>query len=119
MTFSKSSVMINGIEYTKDVVRHMIAEDDAWLERAVLVIYEYQTESEKQAEQTEEHNGVGFNGTDAEIGSSFAKWIQRRGKLTEPQRKVARKFMPKYAGQIFRIMQAKAESEPGSEKTHS
>jgi hypothetical protein len=61
---------------------------------------------------TKHHNGVGFNGRDAAILSSFAKQIMSWEATSNPrypqplspkQFDLARRMMPKYAGQLARI----------------
>lgn len=100
------------MEYTIPFIKEKLATDQRWLERGVLAIYKYQTAQEQNREETIEDNGVGFNGVDGQILSSFAKWIARSNyaegsKLTMKQAAVARKKMQKYAGQLLRIIQDK------------
>ena len=52
---------------------------------------------------THEHNGVGFNGIDGGIMSSFSEFYKKTGFLTYKQMKIARKKMLKYAGQLTKI----------------
>lgn len=82
-----------------------IATDSRWTRNALLAIYKYQTEHEKTVAETVDHNGVGFSGTDSNILTSFAKGIQERNMIFSPkQLAVAQKLMPKYAGQLVRIV---------------
>lgn len=98
-------VIVNGKEYTKESIREMLKTNDAAVQRAIIRIYEYQTAVEKSAEHTIENNGVGFSGTDGNILSSFAKRLTVfHTPLSEKQMAIARRVVPKYAGQIFRIM---------------
>ena len=85
----------------KGYVREMIATDARWALRALVVIYSFQTESEKVAEQTSVHNTVGFTGCDAEFLTSLAKQYERRGFLSEKQMKILYRVMPKYWRQII------------------
>ena len=89
-----------------------------WPVRAMLAIYEKQTATEQETATTKESNGIGFNGLDAEILSSFSKQVQRWEGTPEPLRRfpvplsekqlnLARKKMAKYAGQLARIARAK------------
>lgn len=102
-------------ELTKDIIREKLLTNDNWLIRAVLAIFEKQTASEQTQEQTRENNGVGFNGTDANILSSFAKFYTARGFLSAKQLAIARRKMPKYAGQLLAIAKAKAEAKAQQE----
>jgi hypothetical protein len=95
---------------TVNSIRAMILERDDALEKAIIRIYEGQTENEKNAERTSIDNGVGFNSVDAQFLSSLAKQIMENKynkplgyRLSCKQRDIARKKMVKYAGQIFRI----------------
>ncbi len=93
-----------------------------WPVRAMMAIYDRQTVLEQNAETTSEDNGVGFNGLDAGILSSFAKQVARWDGTPESQRRfpvplsekqlaIARKKMAKYASQLARIARAKAEAK--------
>ena len=89
--------------WTKDEMKDILTRYDDQLCRAVVKIWEYQTADEQKVGETKEHNGVGFNGTDAHILSSFAEFYKRTGFLTQKQIVIARKKMMKYAGQLCRI----------------
>lgn len=91
-----------------------------WPVRAMLAIYDRQTPTEQATQSTSVDNGIGFNGLDAEILSSFAKQVQRWDStpadlrrfpvpLSDKQLTIARKKMAKYAGQLARIARAKAK----------
>jgi DNA-binding transcriptional regulator YiaG len=91
--------------------KQKLASHPQWAIRGCLAIYAKQTADEREAEQTREDNGVGFTGTDAEILSSFAKQIQRweqdkrfPSPLSDKQLAILHKRMPKYAGQLLRIV---------------
>ena len=101
------SVVVNGKEWTKDSIKELIKTNDKALIRAILVIYGYQTDSEKAWGETKFDNGMGFNGLDANILSSFAEQYEQRHFLSDKQLFIARKKMPKYAGQILKHMSSK------------
>ena len=88
---------------TQEVVREVLNTDDAVLTEWLVKIYEFQTRDEQMTETTNRTNLVGFTGADAHILSSFAKQYIRKGYLSPKQLAIARKKMPKYAGQIIRI----------------
>jgi hypothetical protein len=95
-------------------IRELIEKRNDAVEKAVLCIYERQTETEKTVNSTIEHNGRGFGAFDAEILSSFAqqimanKWNRPKGeRLTERQMVIARRKMKHYAGQLADIAAAK------------
>lgn len=109
-------------KWTKQAIKGKLSlttpEGDAWLVRGMLAILQWQTPDEQAHGQTVEDNGVGFNGVDAEILTSFCDQASRylvehpndRDRYTRclspKQRELARKKMLKYAGQLARISNA-------------
>ena len=93
--------------WTKEEIRDLIEKNDEMVKRSVIKLYQYQTEYEKEIKSTEEDNGVGFNGLDANIMSSFAEFALKSGFLTPKQIKIARNKLKKYAGQLARIANGK------------
>ena len=53
--------------------------------RALIVLNERQTRDEQLAEQTQNHNGVGFRPCDARMGTSMAKQYAVKNSLSEKQ----------------------------------
>jgi hypothetical protein len=110
-------------KWTKEAIKSKMAqtnaEGDAWVVRGMLAILQYQTAEEKTYGQTVEDNGVGFNGVDAEILTSFCDQASRvlaerqndplryTRCLSPKQMEIARKKMLKYAGQLARIANSK------------
>lgn len=92
------------MSYTKEQVKFNIATNQAWLERAIQVIYELQTADEKNAGETKHYNNVGFNGADARTLSYYAQWINSGKHLSGKHLLKARRLMPKYAGQVLEII---------------
>lgn len=88
---------------TKEYIKIAMHKSPDWLCRGVVAIFEMQTHDEQLAESTQESNGVGFNGVDAYILSSFAKQINAGRTLSKKQLAIALKKMPKYAGQLLKI----------------
>lgn len=66
-------------------------------------LYNCQTEDEKLDGETTECNGMGFNGVDAPILTSFAMFYLERGYLSNKQLVIARKKLIKYSGQLARL----------------
>jgi len=99
------------MNYTKQIVRHKLATDIRWVERALVRLFERQTEYEKSANQTTNKNFVGFQTCDARMYSSFAKYILRGNHLTEKQFKYClrnwrgRPSICKYAGQVLEMIE--------------
>ena len=108
--------------YTKEDIVRMLTLSNTAVERAVMALYERQTADEQATQATREHNGVGFNGTDAPILTSFAEQLKGIGwytnnygvsvrrnaprRLSEKQLALARRKVLKYAGQLAAIANA-------------
>lgn len=101
---SIKAIEINGKVWTKEVIKDTLIKSPKAVETGILKIYECQTQEEKIYQATVEDNGIGFSGCDAEILSSFAKRILGGNSLTEKQLVIAQKKMPKYAGQLFKLL---------------
>jgi hypothetical protein len=89
--------------WTKDEIKNIILTNDQQVGKMLVKLWELQTQDEQRDNQTKHHNGVGFNGLDASILSSFAKWFQKTGRLSDKQLVLARKKLVKYAGQLTNI----------------
>ena len=92
--------------WSKDEIRENMQSSDKWLIRGLLAIYKGQTETEQEQFQTIEHNGIGFNGFDAEFLTSVAQQVLERRTLTANQVSAVRRAMLKYSGQLAKIANA-------------
>lgn len=101
----KYDVVVNGVLWTPDKIKELLEKSDKAVCRAILVIYDYQTEDEQAQGTTKYWNHVGFGGADVELLSSYAKGIKKYGGLTEKQMPYARKKIKKYSKQIIEHMQ--------------
>jgi len=88
------------------VVKNKLATNPAWATRAIVKLYELQTADEQASQTTHNVNGVGFNGTDANILSSFAEQILKGRTLSPKQLAIAYKKLPKYSRQISNLIPA-------------
>jgi hypothetical protein len=95
------------IAEVKEWIQNLLDTNDLAVGRALLVIFERQTDNEKSADRTEDKNDIGFSGVDAEICSSFAKQYKSRGFLSPKQMVIARKKMKKYWKQLAEIAREK------------
>lgn len=91
--------------WTKERIQGLISQNSLALERALLVIYNNQTQDEKQSGDTAHDNGKGFTGSDARFLSSVASWVKnssyREGfRLTPGQRDRVLPLMLKYWRQV-------------------
>jgi hypothetical protein len=98
------------MELTRSYIINLLETNDKAIGRALVALYNRQTEDEQDAEYTKHLNGVGFSGCDGVIGSSMAKYYIRNGYLTTKQlqywRKPNKKGIPritKYANQLLTI----------------
>lgn len=107
----------------KEIEDNLLINNDQLI-KALLVLYKYQTVSERADETTKYVNGVGFSGFDAKILSSFAEWYNGHKYLSPKQMVVLRKRMMKYVKQLTKIANGEitAADEPdeprSSERRH-
>lgn len=101
--------------YTVEHVKNRLYNNQQWIERALITLYQCQTEEEKEAKFTTEANGIGFNATDSQILSSFAEQLINNWDyhLSNKQLAVARNRLPKYAKQLISII-SKPTQEDGN-----
>lgn len=90
--------------YTEAEIRAKLASDSKWVERALLRLYERQTTTEQNAEQTINHNLMGFQPCDARMFTSFAKWIKMGRKLSPKQLAYTGCIEPGYNSTLRRRM---------------
>lgn len=93
----------------KAQIRELLLTNDQAVKRGVVAIYNLQTASEQSDLTTKENNGVGFNGLDAEIMSSFAQRLLKGWPLSEKQMVYARKIILKYSGQLLAIADSRTK----------
>ncbi len=87
--------------WDKEAVTRLLATSNKAVARAVVTIYRNQTEYEKVCQSTQESNGIGFTGVDAEILSSYAEFYLKNGFLTTKQLAIARNKIKKYWRQLL------------------
>ena len=102
--------MASRTDWTKEEIKSNLQTADVWVWRAIAAIYKFQTDAEQNAGMTQEDNGVGFNGPDSVILSSFArqinKWEQEQQfptPLSPRQMDIALTKILKYSGQLAKI----------------
>lgn len=86
-----------------DFIRKQISTNKAWACRALMAIFERQTEDEKNSQETIHENGMGFTGNDANFMTAMAKSYLQYHNLTDKQMFYVYKKIGKYAGQIYKI----------------
>lgn len=100
-------------KYSKEDMKVLLEKRNDAVIRAIIVLYTFQTKAEQEIGETTQHNGVGFNGTDGGILSSFAEQLNKGRKLSEKQMIIAKKKIVKYAGQLAKIANEKWKIEQG------
>jgi hypothetical protein len=91
---------------TKDFIKNQLATNPTWAVKALVKIYERQTIDEQNSQSTKENNGVGFNGLDANILSSFAEQVNKGRNLSVKQMTIVYKKMPRYWKQVASLIPA-------------
>jgi hypothetical protein len=89
--------------WTLDEIKSLLDSNKLFVCKAIVKIFERQTEDEKQADATGHSNGIGYNGSDAFIMSKFAKFYMEKGFLTDKQLAIGQKKIKKYAKQLTNI----------------
>lgn len=87
----------------EQAIKQSITTNERQAVKALLRIYEYQTDEEQAGGYVYNYNGVGFTTNDADILTSFAKQYLSKGYLSEKQYALLFKKIAKYAGQLTRL----------------
>lgn len=101
---------------TRAEIRNLLLTNDFCVERAMVVLYERQTESEQSASITMNLNGRGFNSSDASKGSYYARWVKSGRRLTGSYLERARAMSLKYTRQLLEAAEAKAAKKARAEQ---
>jgi len=99
--------MVYSVSVNKNVVtfiKTQLGSNPTWATRAIVKLHERQTIDEQNNQTTKESNGIGFNGMDATILSSFANQIHIGRTLSQKQLAIAFKKLPKYSRQIIEMI---------------
>jgi hypothetical protein len=80
------------------------------VELAIVAIYNRQTADEQATRSTNQNNSRGFNGLDAEFGTSLAQAVIKYGSLSPRQAPHARKIVGKYWQQLIEVATAKGNA---------
>ena len=102
-------LLFNAMVYTKEFIQAKLSNDVRWIERAVLVLFERQTDDEQTNKVTRWENGRGFNSSDSRYLTYVSNYLLGGRHLSGRHlEKVAAK-MPKYWRQILEEIQMKQE----------
>lgn len=106
---------LGGNMTTKADIISLLKTNNKAVARALVVLTARQTATEQNAEQTINRNGEGFRPCHARMGTSMAKFFEKRGYLTPKQIEYWRKPMKTgqmrieiYAGQLLEVAKSKA-----------
>lgn len=95
--------------WNEDEIVGMILNNNRAVDRAVMAIYNRQTENEKMDGDTKVLNGIGFNGADAKMGTYYARWVMSGRNLSGHHLERARAMMIKYRKQLTNIANNQVE----------
>jgi len=99
----------NGQVYDEARVVELMQNNQLFLERALLELFERQTEDEKTYKDTVYKNGRGFSASDAKILTRYALYLQSGRSLTGEHLVKAKNILPRYRRQVLSIIAEKAE----------
>ena len=94
--------------WTTEAITELLRSNNRAVERAIVAIFNRQTNDEKSIEATRHSNSVGFSASDARRGTYYAKWILSGKHLSGPHLDKARGIAIKYRGQLADIAASKS-----------
>ncbi len=89
-----------------DYIKNQLATNQAWAVKDLVKVYTLQTMDEQITGQTSNLNGIGFNGIDSKILSSFAEQVNKGRNLSVKQMAIVFKKMPRYHKQVASFIPA-------------
>jgi hypothetical protein len=100
--------------HTKETVQALLDKSDRAVVRALKAIYALQTDQEKNAHTTREHNGVGFSAFDAPFLTDMVLSLDRYGQLTPKQMAITRNKIKRYWRQLVEIANKRESERPAA-----
>ena len=105
--------------WTKERMQSLLATNDLAVERALVVIYDRQTQDEKQVSRTKHDNSRGFRKNHDSTGSKLARFVlkgwkehgKNRTHLYPANLEKARKIVMWYHRQLCEVANAKESSK--------
>ena len=92
--------------WDRDMINELLSSNDRAVERAIVRLYELQTDDEQHSSTTRVHNGQGFGSWYAKRGSYYARWVQSGRRLSGHHLEAARKIALKHSRQLVDIANA-------------
>jgi uncharacterized protein (DUF2267 family) len=97
------------MQYTKEYIQAKLSTDIRWIEKAVLVLFERQTDDEQTNQVTRWENGRGFNSSDSRYLTYVSNYLLGGRHLSGRHLEKVASKMPKYWRQILEEIQIKQE----------
>ena len=94
--------MSNGTQkvWAREEIEGMLRKNSRDVERAMVALWERQTQDEQVAQTVSHHNGRGFAGWTARSGTYYAEWVRSGRHLTGTHLDKARRIALHHAGQL-------------------
>ena len=86
--------------FTKEQIQYQLENNPKWIERSLVVLYNRQTQDEKENVMTKWENGIGFNGSDVRYLTYCSKWVLSGRHLSGVHLQKCGKMLKKYWKQI-------------------
>lgn len=93
--------------WTRDEIDSLLRTNPKAVERAMIRLYELQTQDERVASETKHHNNIGFAGNAAKRGSYYARWVMSGRQLTGHHLDRAQAIALRHSRQLVAIANAK------------
>ena len=100
----------------KEYLKNLLKTNNKALLKAIVLIYDSQTEEEKRTNESVEDNKLGFSKIDAKDLSTVARKIKREEVLTESELAKSRNKMPKYWKQLMIISKRNMQEQKVKEE---
>lgn len=93
--------------WNRNQINELLKTNPKAVERAIVRLYELQTNEEKQTQVTRIRNGAGFSSAHSYRGSYYAKWVMSGRNLTGAHLERARTIAIRHSGQLVAIANSK------------
>ena len=101
-------VSLNINTMTKEFIQEQLQYNPKWIERGLVVLYNRQTQDEKENVMTKYENGIGFNGSDVRYLTYCSKWVMSGKSLSGVHLQKCGKMLKKYWKQIKEEIELKS-----------
>jgi hypothetical protein len=91
----------------KAEIHSLLLNNDKAVVRALICIYQRQTEDEQRNRETKHHNTIGFRANDAKYMTMAAQWALRNGTLDDFHMQKVRSKIMHYWRQLIEIAEEK------------